>query len=191
MNRAKAPGVSCVEQLEKIERLAPANFSKNQPVGPMPKRRFEEISNTDGWQAVLWLSRFETDQIVLAHVNLGGVLDEQNPFIGRNELPKNIEQRSLAGCGVVTAEKSEAFFEAELIFVLVFLGQIAPVATDMPRKKVHRGLPGFFEGRQCAGCGDKLPQVKEWFPFGLLHEISPAFEFRPCLSGAAERCMKS
>jgi hypothetical protein len=70
MNRAETPGVSRVEKLEKIERLASADFSKNQSVGPVTKGSFEEISNTDGWQAVLWLSRFETDQIVLAHVTI-------------------------------------------------------------------------------------------------------------------------
>ena len=44
------------------------------------------------WQAVLRLPRFETDKIVLAHVNLRGVLDEENTFIGGDEFPEDIEQ---------------------------------------------------------------------------------------------------
>ena len=82
---------------KKIEGLASANFAEDQPVGPVTKRCFEKIPNGDGGQAVLRLPRFETDKIVLAHMNFGGVLDEENPFIGGNEFPEDIEQRSLPG----------------------------------------------------------------------------------------------
>ena len=58
----------------------------------MAKRCFEEIPNGDGRQTVLRLPRFETDQVVLAHVNLGGVLNEENTFIGGNDFPEYIEQ---------------------------------------------------------------------------------------------------
>ena len=76
-----------VEKLQEIERLASPDFAQDQPVGPVPKRSFEEITNGDGRQSVLCLPRFETDNVVLIHVNFRSVLYEQNSFIAGNEFP--------------------------------------------------------------------------------------------------------
>ena len=52
------------------------------------------------------------------------------------------------------------FVEAELIFVIVFLGQVAQSARDVARQTLYCVLSGFFESCPCTGCGDKLHQVK-------------------------------
>src|SRR5215475_2233858 len=43
----------------------------------------------------------------------------------------------------------------------------------MPREKLHRVLSGFFECGQCAGCGDQLPQVKQWLQARGLGVLCP------------------
>ena len=91
MYGGKASRVSGVEKLQEIEGLASADFPEDNPIGPVSKRCFEEISNGDCRQAVLRLPRFETDKIVLTHVNFRGVLDEQNTLIPRDESPEDIE----------------------------------------------------------------------------------------------------
>jgi len=46
--------VSGVEELQKIESLASANFSENDAVRPVAKCRFQEIANSHGGDAVLF-----------------------------------------------------------------------------------------------------------------------------------------
>jgi len=65
----KAPGMSRVEELQEIEGFSSAYFTQDDPVGPVTKGGFEEIPDGDSRQTVLRLSRFETDQVVLVHVN--------------------------------------------------------------------------------------------------------------------------
>ena len=72
-------------------KASPPDFPKNQTIGPVTKRSFEEIPDRDGGQPVLRLPCLEADKVVLAHVNFGGVFDEDNPFIGRDEFPEHIE----------------------------------------------------------------------------------------------------
>src|ERR1700733_2047707 len=88
----KTPGMSGVEKLQKIEGLTSANFAQDQSIRPMTKRGFEQIPNGDGGHAVLRLPGLKSDEIVLAHVNFGGVLDEEDSFICRDKFPEHIEQ---------------------------------------------------------------------------------------------------
>ena len=81
-----------VEKLKKIEGLASADFPENQTVGSVTKRGFEEFADRDGGKPVLRLPCFETDKVVLAHMNFGRVLDQDNPFIGGNEFPEHINE---------------------------------------------------------------------------------------------------
>jgi len=62
----------------------------------MPKRCLEQVPNGDARQPVLRLTCFESDQVVLAHVNLRCVLDQDDPLIGRDESPEYVGERSFA-----------------------------------------------------------------------------------------------
>src|SRR5271169_2401945 len=96
--------MSCVEELQEIEGLSSAYFTEDDPVGPMTKGGFEEVADGDGGQTVLRLPRFETDQVVLVHVNFGGVFDKEDTFIGRDEPSEDIEHRSFPGSGTPSDE---------------------------------------------------------------------------------------
>jgi hypothetical protein len=92
----KASRVSGVEKLQEIESLAASDFAEDDPIGSVTKRGLEEFSDGDARKTVLGLPGFETDEIVLRHVDFRGVLYEEDAFVGGNEFPKDIEQRSFS-----------------------------------------------------------------------------------------------
>src|SRR6266436_1266467 len=85
-----------VEAVQEIECLTAANFTEDDPVWTMAERCFQEVPDAHSRQTVLWLPSFKTNKVVLIHLNFGGVFDEENSFIGRNEFPENIQERCLA-----------------------------------------------------------------------------------------------
>ena len=84
----------CVEELQQIEGLSSTYFAKDDSVRPVAKGGFEDVPDGDGGQTVLRLPRFESDQVVLGQVNFRRIFDEEDTFIGRDELPEDIEHRS-------------------------------------------------------------------------------------------------
>jgi hypothetical protein len=94
----------CVEELQEIEGLSSTYFAKDDPVRPVAKGGFEEVPDGDGGQTVLGLPRFESDQVVLGQVNFRRVFDEEDTFIGQDELPEYIEHRSFPGSGTPSDE---------------------------------------------------------------------------------------
>ena len=62
----------------------------------MPQRGFEKVANGDRGYSVLFPARFEANQIRLDKLNFGGVFNQQNAFIRRNELSKRVQERRLA-----------------------------------------------------------------------------------------------
>src|SRR5438046_9450535 len=107
----------CVEELQEIEGLSSAYFTEDDPVGPVAKGGFEEIPDGDGRQTILLLSRFETDQVVMAHVNFRRVFDEEDTLIGRNELSEDIEHRCFSRSS--TPSDENVFSGKNVIFKLV------------------------------------------------------------------------
>src|SRR5580704_4548665 len=77
----------------------------------------------------------------------------------------------VSGVGFVAAEKSEALLQAELVFLLVFFGDFAPIACNVSRDKVHRALSALFESGERSRRSDQLSEVEQRFSFGLLHRI--------------------
>src|SRR5271167_167535 len=107
----------CVEELQEVEGLSSAYFTEDDPVGPMTKGGFEEVPDGDGGQTVLRLPRFESDQVVLGQVNFRRVFDEEDTFIGWDELAKDIEHRSFPGSG--TPSDENVFPGENVVFELV------------------------------------------------------------------------
>src|SRR5271165_2078278 len=85
-----------VEELQEIECLTASFLTEDDPVWAMAKGCLQEVPDAHSRQAVLWLSRFKANKIVLAHLNFGGVFDEENSFIRGNEFSKNIQESCLA-----------------------------------------------------------------------------------------------
>src|ERR1700682_2281975 len=81
-----------VQELQEIECLAAANLTEYDSVWPMAEGRFQEITNAHSRQAVLQLSGFKADKVVLVHPNFGRVLNKKNSLVRRNEFPKNIQE---------------------------------------------------------------------------------------------------
>src|SRR5882762_674627 len=94
-----------VEELQEIECLTAANFTEDDPVWAMAERCFQEVTDAHSRQSVLRLSGFKADKIVLVHLNFGRVFNEENSFIGGNELPKDIKERCLASVCAVGAQE--------------------------------------------------------------------------------------
>ena len=107
----------CVEELQEIEGLSSTYFAKDDSVRPVAKGGFEEVPDGDGGQTVLRLPRFETDQVVLVHVNFRRVFDEEDAFIGGDELPEDIEHRSFPRSG--TPSDENVFSSENVVFELV------------------------------------------------------------------------
>src|SRR6266576_3821942 len=107
----------CVEELQEIEGLSSTYFAKDDSVRPVAKGGFEEVPDGDGGQTVLRLPRFETDQVVLVHVNFRGVFDEEDTFIGWDELSEDIEHRGFPGSS--TPSDENVFPRENVVFELV------------------------------------------------------------------------
>src|SRR5205807_8626551 len=96
MNGRETSRVTRVEELQEVERLTAAYLTEDDSVWPMAERCFQEVTDAHGRQTVLWLPSFKTNKVVLIHLNFGGVFDEENSFIARNEFPEDIQERCLA-----------------------------------------------------------------------------------------------
>jgi len=72
--------VASVEELEKVESLAAANFTKDDPVGAVAESGFEEIANGYCGKAGLSLAGLESNQVVFPDLDFGGVFDNQDAF---------------------------------------------------------------------------------------------------------------
>src|ERR1700687_3164259 len=107
----------CVEELQEIEGLSSTYFAKDDSVRPVAKGGFEEVPDGDGGQTVLRLPRFESDQVVLGHVNFRRVFDKEDTFVGRDELPEDIEHCSFPGSG--TASDQNVLSSENVVFELI------------------------------------------------------------------------
>src|SRR5438094_687749 len=65
----------------------------DDPVWAMAEGCFQKVADAHSRQSVLWLPGFKADKVVLVHLNFGCVFDEENAFVGGDELPKDIKER--------------------------------------------------------------------------------------------------
>lgn len=78
--------MSSVKKLKQIECFSSANFTKDDAVGSMPKRCFQQVADRHRRNSRLGLSSLEADEVWFFELNLRGVLDEQNSVVVSNEL---------------------------------------------------------------------------------------------------------
>src|SRR5271157_4881496 len=89
--------MTCVEELQEIECLTAAYLTEDDPVGTVAEGCLQEVADAHSRQAVLWLSGFKADQVVLVHLNFGSVFNKKNSFIRGDEFPKDIQERCFPG----------------------------------------------------------------------------------------------
>src|SRR5713101_6822286 len=65
----------------------------------MAKGCFQKIPDCYRRQPVLRLPGLESNQVLVSHLNLGGVLDQQNSFVLRDEFSDDVQQSRLAAPG--------------------------------------------------------------------------------------------
>src|SRR5258708_9876791 len=65
----------------------------------MAKGCFQKIPDRYRRQPVLRLPGLESNQILLSHLNLGSVLDQQDSFVLRDELSDDVQESRLATPG--------------------------------------------------------------------------------------------
>jgi hypothetical protein len=85
VNGRKRSGAAGIEELKKIERLGASNFAQQKAIGAMTERGFEQVANGHGRDSAMRLTGFEAHEIRVRYANFGRVLDQQDPFVFRNE----------------------------------------------------------------------------------------------------------
>ena len=81
--------MSCVQELQKIERFASADLPQNQAIWTVSKGSLEEITDGHSGNAILFPACLEANEILLRQLNLGRVFDDEHPFLLRNEFSED------------------------------------------------------------------------------------------------------
>ena len=109
-----------VQRLQEIKRLASPNLSYDDAIGPVTESGLEEIPNGDSRRRVLCPAGLETDQVALANVDLGRILDDHDALLIRDEVTEDVEQGGFAGAR--TARDEDVLVLADLL--LEYMGQL-------------------------------------------------------------------
>ena len=89
--------VAGVHRLQEVEALAAAHFADDDPVRTQAQRGVEQVADVDLALAVLVGGpALERDQVRLTELQLGRVLDGEDPLVRRDHRAERVEQRSLA-----------------------------------------------------------------------------------------------
>ena len=92
--------VSRVHGLEHVQRLPGTALADHDPVGAHPQGVDQEIARGDLALALQVLGpRLEADQVLLAELELGGVLDGDDPLLFGDEAREDVEQGGLSRSG--------------------------------------------------------------------------------------------
>src|SRR5438093_287644 len=104
-----------VHGLEHVEGLARTALADDDAVGPHAQGVPHELADGDGAPTLdVRRPRLERDDVLLAELELGGVLDRDDPLVVRDEGREDIERRRLARAGAARHEDVQARFDAGL-----------------------------------------------------------------------------
>ena len=102
-------------RLEHVQRLARAALADDDPVGSHVHRVPQQVPDRDLALAFeVGRPRLERDDVVLAELELGGVLDRHDPLVVRDERRQDVERRGLAGPGATGHEQVEPRLDARV-----------------------------------------------------------------------------
>ena len=107
--------VARVHRLEHVERLGAANLADDDPVGPHPERVPDEIADRDLPLALDVLRpRLEPEHVPLVELELGRVLDRDDPVAVGHRLGKGVQERRLARAGSARDQDVQLRLDAAL-----------------------------------------------------------------------------
>ena len=102
-------------RLEHVQRLAGAALADDDPVGPHVHRVAQQVADRDLALALeVRRARLERDDVLLAELELGGVLDRDDPLVVRDERRQDVQGRRLAGARAARDEEVEPRLDARL-----------------------------------------------------------------------------
>ena len=105
MDGAEASKVTGVEGLQEVEGLGAAYLADDDAIGPVPEGCAEQIGDGDSGQRRfvsqrhLSSSRFESEEIRFVEMDLGGLLDHDDPIAIRDPSRQGVQQRRLSRSG--------------------------------------------------------------------------------------------
>ncbi len=100
-------------RLEHVERLAGTTLADDDPVRPHVQRIAQQVADRDlAGPFEVRRTRLERHHVRLAELQLGGVLDRDDPFVLRDERGEHVERRRLAGPGAAGHEDVEPSLDA-------------------------------------------------------------------------------
>ena len=107
------PVVAGGHRLEHVERLAGTTLADDDPVGAHVHRVPQQVADRDLALALeVRRARLERDHVLLAELELGRVLDRDDPLVVGDERREDVEGRRLAGAGAARDEDVEAGLDA-------------------------------------------------------------------------------
>src|SRR5580704_1614857 len=97
MDGRKRAGMSCIQRLEKVKRLAASYFSDQDAIRAMTQSGAQQIP--DGHRGPAWLltARLKFDQILQDDFYFGCLLDQHDSLRGVNESRQGFEHRRFSG----------------------------------------------------------------------------------------------
>ena len=100
--------VAGVHRLEHVERLGAADLADDDPVGPHAERVADQVADADLALALdVRRARLERDDVPLLQLQLGRVLDRDDPLVAGDEGGDGVQERRLAGAGAARDEDVE------------------------------------------------------------------------------------
>lgn len=96
VNGGKRPAMSGVHSVQQDTGFGSANLIEDDSVGTMPQRRFQQVVEGDRLPVRIGLGLFR-DNMRLAKMQLGGVLNNKDAFLLRDSIGQDIEQCRFAG----------------------------------------------------------------------------------------------
>ncbi len=92
--------VAGVHGLDHVKGLGPSTLTDDDPIGTHAEGVLDEVRRGDGTPALnVRRPRFQADDVLLLHAELGGVLDRDDPVIVLDEARKRVQQCCLARAG--------------------------------------------------------------------------------------------
>ena len=111
----QGPIVAGRHGLEHVERLTRAALADDDPVGAHVHRVAEQVADRDlPFAFEVGRARLEGDHVVLAKLELGRVLDRDDPLVPGDERRQDVQRRRLARAGATGDEDIEFRLDARL-----------------------------------------------------------------------------
>ena len=97
VDRRERAVVARVHRLQHVERLGAANLADDDAVGPHAQGVADEVADRDFALALdVRRARLEPEHVPLVELQLGGVLDRDDPLVVRDRGRERVQQRRLA-----------------------------------------------------------------------------------------------